>query len=290
MTANGWTLTPDGSAFADAALTFLGRDPVGNTVTLGLAAGLRTSPREPVAQDCYGWWRDEDGRIGAAFTAQYPYALTLSAELPERAAAALAPAWQADGRTRPRGVFGGVQAAEAIAAHFARLFGGGYRARANHEMRLFTFAEPTAPDPAPLGEARPAALTDVPLLCAWELEFLRECGIADGPRDPELFVRARVRDGRQMLWTYQDEPVACANFTGVAAGSARITGVYTPPEHRRHGYAAGVTWATTYAALDRGAAHVVLHTDLANPTSNAVYRRLGYRPVRDVTEFEFIDG
>jgi predicted GNAT family acetyltransferase len=35
------------------------------------------------------------------------------------------------------------------------------------------------------------------------------------------------------------------------------------------------------AALDAGAKHVVLFTDLANPTSNALYPRLGYRPVED---------
>jgi predicted GNAT family acetyltransferase len=42
-----------------------------------------------------------------------------------------------------------------------------------------------------------------------------------------------------------------------------------------------VTAAVTRAALDAGAEHVVLFTDLANPTSNGVYQRLGYRPVSD---------
>jgi predicted GNAT family acetyltransferase len=57
--------------------------------------------------------------------------------------------------------------------------------------------------------------------------------------------------------------------------------VYTPPEHRQRGYAAGVTAACSQHALDCGAEHVVLFTDLANPTSNGVYRRLGYQPVED---------
>ena len=35
------------------------------------------------------------------------------------------------------------------------------------------------------------------------------------------------------------------------------------------------------AAIDAGAAEVVLYTDLANPTSNALYQRLGYRPVEE---------
>ncbi|NEA23957.1 GNAT family N-acetyltransferase, partial [Actinomadura bangladeshensis] len=56
---------------------------------------------------------------------------------------------------------------------------------------------------------------------------------------------------------------------------------YTPAEHRRRGYGAAVTAAATTGALDAGADDVVLFTDLANPTSNGVYRRIGYRPVQD---------
>ena len=33
----------------------------------------------------------------------------------------------------------------------------------------------------------------------------------------------------------------------------------------------------------------MLHTDLSNPTSNAIYQRLGYRPVHDSTSFDLVD-
>ncbi|MEV4678910.1 GNAT family N-acetyltransferase, partial [Actinomadura sp. NPDC049382] len=68
---------------------------------------------------------------------------------------------------------------------------------------------------------------------------------------------------------------------------ARIAPVYTPDEHRRRGYGAAVTAAATRAALDVGAEDVVLFTDLANPTSNGVYRRIGYRPVEDRVVLSF---
>jgi hypothetical protein len=40
-------------------------------------------------------------------------------------------------------------------------------------------------------------------------------------------------------------------------------------------------------ALDRGKRFCFLYTDLANPTSNAIYMRLGYRPVCDSREIAF---
>jgi predicted GNAT family acetyltransferase len=48
-----------------------------------------------------------------------------------------------------------------------------------------------------------------------------------------------------------------------------------------------VTAAVSQAALDAGAAEVVLYTDLANPTSNSLYQRLGYRPVEDRVVLRF---
>lgn len=45
--------------------------------------------------------------------------------------------------------------------------------------------------------------------------------------------------------------------------------------------------AAGHAAQKAGAGEVVLFADLANPTSNSVYRRLGYRPVEDRTMLTF---
>jgi predicted GNAT family acetyltransferase len=71
------------------------------------------------------------------------------------------------------------------------------------------------------------------------------------------------------------------------AGQIRVAPVYTPPELRGKGYAGGATAAVSQAALDTGAAEVMLFTDLANPTSNALYPRLGYQPVTDFLMLKF---
>jgi len=287
MPQTGWTLTgPDRRfEFAEAVRPCLELDAVRNTVILSDIARLTAGVSEPRAEDCYGWWTDEDGRIRAAVCAAFAHAVSLSAKMPEQAAADLPRAWLDSGRARPVSIFGPLQVAERIAADWAKLTGGTYRALPRLSMRLFSFDAPTPPVPAPHGDARLATLDEVPLAVRWDLAFLEECGIATND-DSEPLVRARIEDGRQLMWTVDGAPVAQASHTPVIAGAARIVGVYTPPEHRRKGYAAGLTWALTHHALAAGAERVLLHTDLSNPTSNGVYQRLGYRPVHDATEFE----
>src|SRR6266568_1267320 len=60
-----------------------------------------------------------------------------------------------------------------------------------------------------------------------------------------------------------------------AAGRVRVGPVYTPPWRRGRGFGGAVTAAVSQAALEAAVEEVLLFTDLANPTSNALYRRLG---------------
>ena len=60
-----------------------------------------------------------------------------------------------------------------------------------------------------------------------------------------------------------------------------VNGVYTPPEWRRRGYATACVAELSERLLEQGFEFCVLYTDLENPTSNGIYTRIGYRPVRD---------
>jgi predicted GNAT family acetyltransferase len=97
----------------------------------------------------------------------------------------------------------------------------------------------------------------------------------------------RISYGGLTLWEVDGQAVSMAGVTRIEAGAARVAPVYTPPELRGRGYGAAVTAAVTRAALDAGADDVVLFTDVTNPTSNALYERLGYRPVQDRSVLEF---
>jgi predicted GNAT family acetyltransferase len=137
-----------------------------------------------------------------------------------------------------------------------------------------------------VGTARLAAGTDRDLLAGWFDAFAREAG--DAPReDHRADVAERLGYGGITVWEVGGVPVSVAGRTRAVAGMVRVGPVYTPPELRGHGYAGAATAAVSQAALDDGIREVVLYTDLANPTSNALYQRLGYRPVEDRVVLSF---
>ena len=92
-------------------------------------------------------------------------------------------------------------------------------------------------------------------------------------------VLARIVAGDVWLWeTPAGTPASVTAFNPVSFGVARVGPVYTPKEHRGHGYAAAGVAAISGRLLDEGA-RVCLFADEQNRTSTGVYVRLGYRPI-----------
>lgn len=83
-------------------------------------------------------------------------------------------------------------------------------------------------------------------------------------------------------------PASVAATGGPTPNGIRIGPVYTPPDRRRRGYASALTAATSQAELDKGRRFIFLFTDLANPTSNKIYRAIGYEPVIDIDQVSFV--
>jgi predicted GNAT family acetyltransferase len=75
-----------------------------------------------------------------------------------------------------------------------------------------------------------------------------------------------------------------------APGNGRVGPVYTPPQLRGRGYATALVREVTAARLATGVRTMVLYTDVANPTSNAIYARIGYRPLAEAVELDFVPG
>ncbi|MET8447905.1 GNAT family N-acetyltransferase [Streptomyces sp. NPDC005209] len=83
---------------------------------------------------------------------------------------------------------------------------------------------------------------------------------------------ASVFGKRYTYWETPDgTPVSMAGVNPLVGGQVRVDPVYTPTHLRDRGYATAVTGEVSRAALDAGAKEVVLFTNPANPTSNALY-------------------
>ncbi len=265
-----WVPRRPGDARA-AVTAALAADPVGNTV-LGsaLAAG----------EDAL-WCAvhsDDPTVLALRSSTQFPVALTAGWQVAdaEVLAEAIAGLASVAGLTGPEPV---VEAVAALLADRDRVVA---ERRAERLFRLDHLDPPTGV----VGSARLAAADDADRLGEWIAAFAAEAHA--GARDPAEFV-ARLLEppGGAWLWTAEGgTPVALAARRPVAYGCARIGPVYTPPAHRGRGYGSAVTARATQAILDEGAVPV-LFTDLANPVSNSIYQRMGYRPVRDQVRITF---
>jgi RimJ/RimL family protein N-acetyltransferase len=134
----------------------------------------------------------------------------------------------------------------------------------------------TAPQyPGAPGEAREIGEADAPLLFAWLSAFHQEAV----PHDPPP-VRANAgkvaASGRFLFWTVEGQPVSMAAVTRRLRDTGAIAPVYTPLEHRGHGYAGSVTAAVVDKLFTEGKTTVCLYTDLRNPMSNRCYARVGF--------------
>jgi predicted GNAT family acetyltransferase len=250
---------------------------------LGIAVRLAEHP-DRIKRTPYLASVEMDGRLVAAAVMTPPHRVVLfSAAGPDPAPLQLIlDDLRAGGWNVP-----GVMAPAATSEAFARLWsvaaGCGYRA-AMHE-RTYELRRVIPPAPAP-GLLRPATEADLPLAEAWIYNFMQDARLPGTPESAREAAEIRIGDRDLFLWDH-DGPVSMAAKTRHSTHGIVISLVYTPPERRGRGYASACVAALSQQLLDAGWQFCALFTDLANPTSNALYQRIGYRPVGDFDEYDF---
>lgn len=226
--------------------------------------------------------------IAAVGVATPPRNLLVSrAEAP--AVRALAEGLRARGLRLP-GVSGPAAEAEVFAAAWVRLTGG----RFHRAARLQVYQADTIRLPSPLapGTLRRAAREDAELVASWIIA-INEDALDQGVDDREAALRM-ARDlvshnGRSVYLWDDGKPTSMVASGRPTPNGGRIYAVYTPPEHRRKGYASSSVAVLSRGLLDGGLRHCFLYADLANPTSNHIYREIGYRPVALFDDYRFGD-
>lgn len=137
------------------------------------------------------------------------------------------------------------------------------------------------------GTMRAATTWDVELVARWAAAFQEDVELPDPRTELEHRRMARdvIADGSMVLWDVDGEPVSMAAARGPTPHGIRISWVFTPREHRRHGYASACVAALSQRELDRGRDFCFLFTELSNPTSNHIYQQMGYRRVGTLNRY-----
>ncbi|MCC9310815.1 GNAT family N-acetyltransferase [Kitasatospora sp. RB6PN24] len=278
-----WTFSDSLPEYRTEAGDFLTAHPAENTVLLTLLHRLeqgQLTSGGPGSVPRHGWWRPSaDAPVAGAWLQTPPQGIRLST-MPVRAAVELAGLLAGDREVT--GVGGGTAEARAFADTWAGRTGA--TAVVHEEQRLYRLGELAVP--AVPGRLRPATPDDYGLLVPWLADFFDYVGFPDFDA-PGMAVQ-RIQAGEFFIWEDGDgRPVSFAGLSQVIVGMTRIGPVYTPPEARGHGYASAVTAGLCEVARERGATEVLLYTDLANPTSNSIYQKIGFRPVADSVIINF---
>jgi predicted GNAT family acetyltransferase len=150
-------------------------------------------------------------------------------------------------------------------------------------MRLHVLTEIAYAGPLASGSLRKVAGAELPLAEQWMREFVRDVGIPPTGSD----VGQRVAAGQLFFWVDGDEPRAMASWSRETRSGCAINTVYTPARFRGRGYGTTATAALSEALLAAGRGFCCLYTDLASPTPNSIYAKIGFRPIRDDLEIGF---
>jgi hypothetical protein len=273
-------LTMDAEEFARRTQGFLAERLERNVLATVLLGVLDGAYAGATPQFAYG--EDPEGEVRLAALRTPPWPLLVS-ELGPALAPRLLERW-VESDPDLSGVSGLRDTARAMASAWHRLTGGSTECRMR--QALHKLVELRDPPRAAAGRLRLALPEERSLLVSWNEAFEREAGMPVSGRSDER-VDERLRQDGLLIWDDRG-PVSMVGVNVPVAGWVRLGPVYTPPEHRRRGYAGTAVAATSRRSLERGARGCLLYTDLANPTSNKIYAEVGYRPVFDWEEHVFL--
>lgn len=258
--------------FRRDAEPYLVRHEALHGLLLGLIGGLRQLPQGALA----GVLRDDGGDVVAAVVLRLDTRLIVSRVESDQALHHLAAALAREPLTA---ILGDPRAVKFVAAAMDR------PVVRSLPQGVYTNRRVIWPAQRPPGVRRLAGPDDAAELATWHLALSESIGARTGIEQARVSVDERIATSALHVWD-DGRLVSSAAAVGATSHGIRINLVYTPPPLRGRGYASSLVAELTQALLDQGREFVFLHTDLANPTSNALYLRLGYERVGDFLMLE----
>jgi uncharacterized protein len=269
-------------SFLNVARSLLMSAEAENNLIVGIAQGLARNPA--AAKNPYLATVGDGTRVLACAVYIAPFKLVITRADRDPIVALAQDVF--DAAPGVEGVTGPDRSAANFVAAWSKLSGArpmlGMRLRI-HETRTVTDSDLAAPS----GHIRPAATADLEVLTEWTKTFVAEANIPEKV-DAGQVVGGGIKSGRLHVWD-DGKPASMAAWAGKTPSGVRINFVYTPRDLRGRGYATSCVSALTRQQLEKGNAFCWLYTDLSSAASPNIFRRIGYRPVSDVTEYYLRD-
>lgn len=139
-----------------------------------------------------------------------------------------------------------------------------------------------APRPSQ-GNARVARSAEGATIQEWVPRFMQDSfGELNIPGPAPQLIEKAIAKGMYWIWERNDQPVSMASFLRPNPEGIALGLVYTPPEARGKGYASNLVAQMSQFQLDQGKEWLALFTNADNPTSNKIYRNIGYKVVGEI--------
>ena len=162
------------------------------------------------------------------------------------------------------------------------------RAELVMNLRLFELTK-VIETKSPGGAFRIATRSDREVLFQWMRAFHQEAVPHDPLQsDADLYndIDSSTQLGQYFVWE-KDQKCVCMVASKRETQTERwIAPVYTPKEYRGQGFGSALVAEVSKVILVSGK-KAMLFTDLANPTSNSIYQKVGYQPISDFKYFIF---
>jgi predicted GNAT family acetyltransferase len=270
----------DPEAFLEAALPMAPRGEASASFFASAAHTLKRTPPRARERVYLASFRSDEG-LGVAIQRDNGPVLIGASDVAAAHAFAddLASDWP-----ELQGVMGAPAGCEAFARRWRDLTGRSHRLRVRLRQHMLTTVNAV---PSARGAPRLAEVGDVEWLIEMHVAFIAEVGVPDPPERVREFMPVRVARGDYWIWD-DGARVAYVGYNDAAPDFARIAPVYTIPGARGRGYATALVAELARELLARGKRKLFLTTDVANPTSNAIYARIGFRAENDDCGFDFV--
>jgi GNAT superfamily N-acetyltransferase len=281
----------DPGEFLDVSGAYLAEQPVLSTVISGVASRLRdqraAGVRWPDDVPCWFAAYVDGGSVVATAMRTAPFGQYPAYLMPMSDDAAVLLARTLLDRAAPvLGANGSLPAVQVFCEEMAK--GLGRTVEVERHTRLFELGLLQEPAEVP-GRLRHARLEEQRLVASWYDAFMddadEQAGRAPGssaheaPEPDEM--RRRIETGQISVWEVDGVPVHVTAASEPAFGVSRVGPVYTPREHRGHGYASRAVYEVSQHLVENGV-RACLITDQANPPSNKIYEALGYERLVDM--------